>query len=222
MLVLHYTAMADVSEAVARLTDPGSHVSSHYLVGSGGEIFELVPETRRAWHAGQSYWAGQQDLNSCSIGIEIDHPGHEGGNPGYSNVQIESLIGLCREILRRWPIPAHRILAHSDIAPHRKQDPGERFPWKLLSRAGIGHWVEPALLNGENSQLVDGQARILSLQNHLAQYGYRIESTGRLDEQTRIILIAFQRHFRPERVDGNADISTAMTLARLLEQLRPS
>jgi N-acetylmuramoyl-L-alanine amidase len=220
MLVLHYTAMADVSEALARLTDPHSHVSSHYLVGGGGEIFELVPETRRAWHAGQSSWAGMQDLNSCSIGIEIDHPGHEGGNPGYNSPQIESLIDLCREIVRRWPIPSHRILAHSDIAPHRKQDPGERFPWERLFRGGIGHWVEPARVNGENDRLVDGEAQILSLQGRLAQYGYGIESTGRLDEQTHITLTAFQRHFRPERVDGKADMSTLVTLTGLLEQLK--
>jgi N-acetylmuramoyl-L-alanine amidase len=220
MLVLHYTAMADAKDALARLTDPRSQVSSHYLIDYRGEIFELVPETRRAWHAGQSLWAGRRDLNSCSIGIEIDHPGHEGSNPGFSNIQINSLIELCRDVVHRWPIPPHRILAHSDIAPQRKQDPGERFPWGRLFRAGIGHWVEAADLGDERDLSIHDEPKILDLQSRLAQYGYGIEKTGRLDAQTSIFLAAFQRHFRPERVDGRADVSTVVTLARLLEALK--
>jgi N-acetylmuramoyl-L-alanine amidase len=222
MLVLHYTAMADARDALARLTDPRAQVSSHYLVHCSGKVFELVPETRRAWHAGQSSWGGRRNLNSCSIGIEIDHPGHEGGNPGFCNAQIESLIGLCRDIVRRWPIPSHRILAHSDIAPQRKQDPGERFPWARLFRAGIGHWVEPARPNDAGDVLVHDETYALDLQSRLGQYGYEIERTGRLDEQTSIVIAAFQRHFRPERVDGKVDLSTDQTLARLLETLGPS
>src|SRR5665213_22984 len=143
MLVLHYTAMADAASAVARLTDPRSQVSSHYLVDKAGAIFALVPEERRAWHAGASSWNAEQDLNSRSIGIEIDHPGHDGGNPPFPEPQIDAVIGLCQGILGRWPIPPTRVLAHSDIAPGRKQDPGERFPWEQLFRGGIGHWAEP-------------------------------------------------------------------------------
>jgi N-acetylmuramoyl-L-alanine amidase len=212
MLVLHYTAMVDAPAAAARLTDPRAEVSSHYLVDRAGGILALVPEERRAWHAGESSWQGQKDLNSRSIGIEIDHPGHEGGNPPFPDAQIEAVIGLCRGILARWPIPPDRVLAHSDIAPARKQDPGERFPWDRLHREGVGHWVEPADLADPDGAREDARA----VQGLLRNYGYGIEPTGVFDARTAAVLAAFQRHFRPRRVDGLADASTLDTLRRLL------
>ena len=228
MLVLHYTGMPDAPGAVARLTDPRSEVSSHYLVGGEGTIFDLVAESRRAWHAGLSSWHGETDLNSRSIGIEIDHPGHEGGNPDFGEAQIEAVILLCRDILARWPIPPARVLGHSGIAPRRKQDPGERFPWARLHRAGIGHYVEPAPISlgpslglgpGLGLGLGDDGAKVEELQSLLAQYGYPIEVTGSFGEQTRSVVTAFQRHFRQDRVDGCADASTLATLRQLVEAL---
>jgi N-acetylmuramoyl-L-alanine amidase len=216
MLVLHYTGMPDAPGAIARLTDPRSEVSSHYLIDREGEIFALVREDRRAWHAGQSSWHGQTDLNSRSIGLEIDHPGHDGGNPPFPVVQIEAVIALCRDILSRWPIPAERVVAHADIAPSRKQDPGERFPWERLHRAGIGHFVPPApLCDGPSLAPGDRGAKVEELQASLSEYGYGIEATGLYGQETQIVVSAFQRHFRPERVDGIADPSTQATLRAL-------
>ena len=222
MLVLHYTGMPNAEGAIARLTDPRSEVSSHYLIGNEGEIFALVREDRRAWHAGQSSWHGQKDLNSRSIGIEVDHPGHDGGNPPFSSVQIDAVVALCRDITSRWPIPPARVLAHSDIAPSRKQDPGECFPWQELHRAGIGHFVAPApLSDGPSLGLGDQGPKVEELQASLAGYGYAIEATGFFDEETQSVVRAFQRHFRPERADGIADPSTQATLRELRVALTP-
>jgi len=220
MLVLHYTGMRDAPAALERLSDPRSQVSSHYLVDAEGAIFELVCEERRAWHAGQSAWKGKTDLNSRSIGIEIDHPGHDAGNPPFAHVQIEAVISLCREILSRWPIRPERVLAHSDIAPSRKVDPGERFPWERLFRAGIGHWVEPSpLVEGRVLGLRDEGPEVEELQRSLADYGYGIEATGRFGPETQIVVEAFQRHFRQARIDGRADPSTLATLRELSRRL---
>ncbi|MBW0005722.1 MAG: N-acetylmuramoyl-L-alanine amidase [Hyphomicrobiales bacterium] len=222
MLVLHYTGMADAQGAIARLTDPRSEVSAHYLVDREGEVFALVSEDRRAWHAGQSSWHAQTDLNSRSIGVEIDHPGHDGGNPIFPAVQIEVVIALCRDVVSRLSIPAVRVLAHSDIAPLRKQDPGERFPWDRLHRAGIGHFVTPApWSDGPSLAGGDGGPKVQELQASLSAYGYEIEATGFYGEETRSVVIAFQRHFRPERVDGIADPSTQATLQALRAALTP-
>ncbi|MFI5015748.1 MAG: N-acetylmuramoyl-L-alanine amidase [Hyphomicrobiales bacterium] len=223
MLVLHYTGMPDAQGAIARLSDPRSQVSSHYLVDGAGTIFELVAENRRAWHAGQSSWRGERDLNSHSIGIEIDHPGHEGGNPPFAEAEIQAVIALCRDILSRWPIPPARILGHSDIAPRRKQDPGERFPWGRLHGAGIGHWVEPApLADGRVLGPGDEGPAVLEAQRLFAEYGYEIEPTGCFGTETAPVVAAFQRHFRPERVDGRADASTLSTLRRLIGRIAGS
>jgi N-acetylmuramoyl-L-alanine amidase len=222
MLVLHYTGMPDAAGALARLTDPRAKVSSHYLVDSDAKVFTLVDEERCAWHAGVSIWKGETDLNSHSIGIEIDHPGHVGGNPHFGKAQIEAVIALSRDIIGRWGIRPERVLAHSDIAPRRKEDPGENFPWDELHRAGIGHYVEPTP-PAENAALGVGDdgERVAELQKLLLDYGYGLEVTGSFGEQTRSVVTAFQRHFRQERVDGRADASTIDTLRRLLAALKP-
>jgi N-acetylmuramoyl-L-alanine amidase len=220
ILLLHYTGMPDDEQALGWLCDPRSKVSSHYFVDADGRVLALVPEGRRAWHAGASNWGGETDINSRSIGIEIANAGHPGGLPEYPNVQIEALIGLCREIVGRHPIPPHRVLAHSDVSPGRKLDPGERFPWHRLAAAGIGHWIEPvADSEGVSLRLGDSGEPAQALQQMLALYGYGIEITGVYDQRMADVVAAFQRHFRPLRVDGIADRSTVETLRRLLGSL---
>jgi N-acetylmuramoyl-L-alanine amidase len=224
MILLHYTGMQTGEAALQRLCAPDSQVSSHYVVFEDGRIVQCVPEAFRAWHAGASFWAGETDINSCSIGIEIVNPGHEFGYSNFPLRQIAAVISICRSIItRRGPISADRILAHSDVAPARKQDPGEKFPWDLLSESGIGHWVRPAPLNIDGPTLGPGDngEPVTRLQHALRGYGYGIEETGSYDDATRVVVTAFQRHFRPARVDGIADASTQLTL-RALAETRPA
>ncbi|MGP8233764.1 MAG: N-acetylmuramoyl-L-alanine amidase [Methylovirgula sp.] len=216
-IILHYTGMATGAAALERLRDPAAEVSAHYVVAEDGRIFQLVPEVRRAWHAGKSFWAGETDLNSASIGIEIINGGHDFGSPPYPDVQIAALIALCRDIVRRHAIPARRILAHSDIAPGRKADPGELFPWAKLAAAGIGHYVMPHRVGGDTPLALGAEGEeVATLQRDLAAYGYGIVISGRYDAETETVVAAFQRHFRPARVDGKADLSTLATLRDLL------
>jgi len=217
MIVLHYTGMTDGETALERLCMPESRVSSHYVVFEDGRIVQCVAEAQRACHAGVSSWEGKADVNSRSIGIEIVNPGHSLGYPEFAEPEIAAVISLCRDILARHPIRADRVVAHSDVAPGRKRDPGEKFPWARLHAAGIGHWVKPvAITDGDGLVLGDRGGEILRLQQALAAYGYGVPATGEFDGVTRDVVAAFQRHFRPERVDGNADLSTIQTLDRLL------
>jgi len=220
MLLLHYTGMAGGAAALARLRDPLSEVSAHYLVFEDGGIVQMVPEARRAWHAGRGAWKGVTDLNSRSVGIEIVHPGHAGGLPPYPDVQIDAVIALALDILGRWPIPPERVLGHSDIAPERKEDPGETFPWDRLAAAGIGHRVPPARLrDGRFFAQGDAGQPVEALQAMFALYGYDVAVTGTFDARTHAVVTAFQRHFRQERVDGVADASTITTLRDLIAAL---
>jgi N-acetylmuramoyl-L-alanine amidase len=220
MLLLHYTGMPDHGQALAWLCNPQSQVSCHYFVHEDGRVLALVPEDRRAWHAGASSWAGETDINSRSIGIEIANSGHPGGLPEYPEAQIEAVVALCRDVVGRHPIPSHRVLAHSDVAPGRKLDPGEKFPWSRLAQAGIGHWVPPAEAGaGGFFQRGDRGQPVEALQAMLALYGYGLEITGEFDARTADVVAAFQRHFRPARVDGIADPATVRTLHSLLSAL---
>lgn len=214
MLLLHYTGMPTGADALARLCDPASEVSAHYLVFENGRVLQLVPESRRAWHAGTGSWDGETDINSCSIGIEIVYPGHEGGLPPFPEPQINAVLRLSRDILERWLIRPDRVLAHSDVAPARKEDPGEMFPWGLLHAAGVGHWVPPAPL--DERPLHSAESGAAALREMLAAYGYGFAPTGTDDQATAEVVTAFQRHFRPARVDGIADASTIVTLQDLL------
>ncbi|MEH3061478.1 MAG: N-acetylmuramoyl-L-alanine amidase [Methylobacterium radiotolerans] len=223
MLILHYTGMDSGAAALARLRDPLSEVSAHYLVFEDGGIVQMVPEARRAWHAGAGAWKGETDVNSRSIGIEIVHPGHAGGLPPYPEAQVEAVIGLARDILARWPIPPERVLAHSDVAPERKEDPGEIFPWDRLAAAGVGHRVPPARLqDGRFFARGDAGQPVEALQAMFALYGYDLPVTGLFDARTQAVVTAFQRHFRPARVDGVADASTITTLRDLIAALPPA
>jgi len=219
MILLHYTGMRDGQAALDRLCARESKVSAHYVVFEDGRIVQCVPEAQRAWHAGISYWAGETDINSRSIGVEIVNPGHDFGYPKYPLRQIAAVIALCRSILTRHRVPADRVLGHSDVAPGRKLDPGEKFPWELLSESNVGHWVRPAPLSLQGPGLKPGETSegVRRLQRQLQTYGYGIDDTGSYGQQTRVIVTEFQRHFRPERIDGIADASTLLTLRALME-----
>jgi N-acetylmuramoyl-L-alanine amidase len=220
ILLLHYTGMPSGERALAWLRNPASRVSSHYLVFEDGGIVQLVDENRRAWHAGKSFWAGESDVNARSVGIEIVNPGHEFGYRPFPEAQVEAVIGVSRDILGRHPIPPERVLAHSDVAPLRKEDPGELFPWQRLHEAGIGHWVAPApIVEGPVLKAGDAGAAVADLQSRLRRYGYGIAEEADYGAETGAAVRAFQRHFRPERVDGVADASTLATLDRLIAAL---
>jgi N-acetylmuramoyl-L-alanine amidase len=216
MIVLHYTGMQFSHEAIHRLCDPKARVSSHYVVLESGSIVQLVQEAKRAWHAGVSIWGGDADVNSRSIGIEVCNPGHDFGYPDFPSRQIAATITLCRSILTRNIIRPENIVAHSDVAPSRKQDPGEKFPWRLFALSGVGLWVEAGAVSEEPLRPNDSSARVTDLQRMLADYGYGIDVTGRYDMGTTEVVTAFQRHFRPAQVDGIADAVTLQTLRKLL------
>lgn len=220
MLILHYTGMENAVAALRRLSDPLAEVSAHYFVFEDGRVVQMVPEGRRAWHAGLACWAGERDVNSRSLGVEIAHPGHAGGLPAYPDAQIEAVVALCRDLLARHAIPPERVLAHSDVAPERKEDPGEGFPWARLAAEGIGHYVAPAPA-GDGRFLAPGDAGqpVEALQAMFAVYGYDQPVTGLYDARTQAVVTAFQRHFRPARVDGIADASTIKTLRDLIATL---
>ena len=224
-IILHYTGMKTGAAALHLLCSEASEVSCHYLVWEDGRVTQLVPEARRAWHAGRGVWQGESDMNSRSIGIEIVNPGHPGGSdedamPPYPRKQIAAVTALCTDICARLSIAPQRVLAHSDIAPARKIDPGERFPWASLARAGVGHWVRPApITEASGLRWGDADLYVEHMQRLLAQYGYGVRQTSGYDAATEIVVRAFQRHFRPARVDGVMDRSTFATLRRLVARL---
>ena len=183
MIVLHYTGMPDANAALARLCASGTEVSAHYFVFEDGRVIQLVQESRRAWHAGAAFWAGETDINSRSVGIEIANPGHDYDYPGFPKRQIAAVTALCRGIQTRNNIPPMRVLAHSDVAPGRKQDPGEKFPWRTLYDSGVGHWVEPAPITegGVLLALGDRGDEVAAMQDLLGQYGYGVSVNGKYD-----------------------------------------
>lgn len=195
MLVLHYTGMQSGQAAIDRLRDPLAAVSSHYVVEEDGTVFRLVEEERRAWHAGISHWRGASGLNGRSIGIEIVNPGHEFGYRPYPALQMAAVCDLCLDILSRHPIAPRDVVAHSDVAPDRKEDPGELFDWEGLAANGVGLWPKNAAPN------MNGDALDL-----LGMIGYRT------DLPLPVLLRAFQRHWRPARVDGLLDAGTLKRL----------
>jgi N-acetylmuramoyl-L-alanine amidase len=221
ILLLHYTGVATCEKAIDWLSRPESKVSCHYVVNEAGTIWQMVAEDKRAWHAGVGSWQGDDDVNSTSIGIEIQNPGHGGGYPEFPEAQMQAVEALSKDIIARHGIKRERVLGHSDIAPGRKIDPGEKFDWERLAKAGVGHWVEPepvGPLIAEISDKADWD-RIVHAQSLLRSYGYGIEVTGENDKQSRTVVAAFQRHFRPARVHGLIDDSTVITLERLIQAL---
>jgi N-acetylmuramoyl-L-alanine amidase len=231
LVVLHYTGMQDAETALKRLTDPAPvagrypgpwqppgaqadaplpRVSAHYVVGEAGEIYALVAEEHRAWHAGASSWEGEGDVNSRAIGIEIVNGGHDFGLPDFPAQQIDGLIALLKEVFSRWSeLKPSRVVAHSDVAPERKHDPGEKFPWKRLADAGVSIWPQHVA-----TQLSEDDP-VSDIQQQLALFGYGVRQTGFMDEPTKAALCAFQRRFRPANIDGIADAETRYLLAAL-------
>lgn len=214
MLVLHYTGMQSGAAAIARLRDPAARVSSHYVVEEDGEVFRLVAEDRRAWHAGISSWRGRRNLNDCSIGIEIVNPGHEWGYRDFPVLQMAAVCDLCLEILSRHRIPARNIVAHSDIAPDRKEDPGELFDWQGLAENGVGLWPAGDMDAGAiTTGILRAAAEMRPVRAALRAIGYDVAPEGARDPALASVLRAFQRHWRPDAITGEADTGTLARLA---------
>jgi len=203
MLVLHYTGMGSAEAALERLCDPTAKVSTHYLIDEDGDVHQLVAENRRAWHAGVSSWRGHTDINARSIGIELVNPGHEFGLKPYPEDQMMALEVLAIDILQRYPIPQRNVVGHSDVAPRRKTDPGELFDWQGLADLGIGLWPEEVVSR------VLGEVETRTL---LREFGYETEDVKKTVE-------AFQRRFRPSRIDGVMDAETGGLLKALSEMM---
>ncbi|RJX68026.1 N-acetylmuramoyl-L-alanine amidase [Tsuneonella suprasediminis] len=203
MVVLHYTEMENAEVALDRLCDPQAEVSAHYLISEAGEVVRLVPEEQRAWHAGQSYWRGHRDVNSASIGIELDHPGHALGYRPFSDAQIDALVPLLARIVKQYDIPRANVVAHSDVAPARKVDPGELFPWDRLAEYGL---CLPKPEKLERGDPFDNDAAFYLA---LERFGYDITDGHKVVE-------AFQRRWRPERIDSQIDGQVRAILFQLL------
>jgi N-acetylmuramoyl-L-alanine amidase len=218
MLILHYTGMMSAPRAIAWLANPASKVSTHYVVDEAGHITQMVSERDRAWHAGVACWAGETDINSASIGIEIQNPGHDLGYPEFSTPQMAAVTALSRDVIARNAIPPTRVLAHSDVSPGRKIDPGEKFDWRGLHAKGVGHWVAPAPLDEDDEGLGTGASdpTIARATVLLARYGYGIAPSPTLDVACAKVVRSFQLHFRPTRPDGRLDRSTLETLEALV------
>ena len=226
-IILHYTDMPTTDEALAWLCHPTSKVSAHYLIDETGKIYQLVEDEKRAWHAGESFWQGCTDINSCSLGIELSNPGHSHGYQAFPEAQIDALLQLCEQLRARWDIQKNRILGHSDIAPRRKQDPGHLFPWKVLAREELGLWpTSPApyseltprdliARSRKAPQWTPRKSRGKSsfIENSLATIGYEIIS---LPHTIR----AFKRHFQPHQGDDRVDEETHLLLQGLLDSLK--
>ncbi len=203
-IIIHYTDMPSVDTVLTWFSNPISKVSSHYLIDEGGQVYQIVREDKRAWHAGEGYWQGCTDLNSCSIGIELENPGHSYGYLPFPDAQIDALLKLCEDICTRWDIPPSRILGHSDIAPRRKQDPGHLFPWRTLAKEGLGLWPNHSHKSKFSDVKIEDTLKVLK------KIGYETISPSHT-------LLAFQRHFQPHKRDGIADQETLFLLQGLLK-----
>lgn len=226
MLVLHYTGMENGAVAVERLCDAEAKVSAHYVVHETGEIQQLVSEEKRAWHAGVGEWRGVKNINSASIGVEIVNGGHnvplpDGGLPPFPDVQIHAVIALCKAIIERYAIQPWNVMGHSDLAPERKEDPGEHFPWAGLAAAGIGLWAQPE--NDPDKRLLfnvgDRDRGISIIQQGLAQIGYAIEVNGHFDAKTHAVMRAFQRRYRQDDISGLIDMECLQRVGALVHLL---
>lgn len=220
MLLMHYTATPTNAYALELLTSPEAGVSSHYLIDGEGRIFQLVGEQYRAWHAGEACWGGEVDINSCSIGIEIQNSGAALARvPAYGRRQMEAVVALAKDIVARHKIVPQRVLAHSDVAPHRKQDPGAHFNWKLLAEEGVGLWGEVEIDRPLEPVGFD-EMGLSAFQDKLSLFGYELEKSGVFDARCQLVVTAFQRHYRPLHVSGIIDRETAALIDVLLDQIK--
>jgi N-acetylmuramoyl-L-alanine amidase len=219
LLVLHYTGMRTADDALARLCEAETKVSAHYLVEENGIVHPLVDEKDCAWHAGVSFWRGQRNVNPISIGIEVVNPGHEFGYRAVPEIQMKAVAALSMEIIQRHKIAPRDVVGHSDIAPQRKEDPGELFNWQWLARQGVGLWPGKrgrGVEKGRALKAGDEGEDVLKMQSFLAEYGYEVAHDGRFDEPTQKVVVAFQRHFRPSDIRGVWDEACEAALAGLL------
>lgn len=214
ILLIHYTGMRTAADALDRLRDPAAQVSAHYTIDEDGTIYRMVPEQRRAWHAGVSCWRGDRDVNGRSIGIELVNPGHDWGYRPFPEAQMASLERLARAVMRRHGIMPSGVLGHSDVAPMRKRDPGELFDWSRLARAGVGLWPEPTARDADPRE--DG-----GIERLLARIGYDLTSDADPAAAAHAAIAAFQRRFRASKVDGIADAQTLALARALLRRLDP-
>jgi len=219
MVILHYTGMESGESALKRLCDPSAEVSAHYLVEEDGRVFELVPPEKRAWHAGVSHWQGRNNLNHYSIGIEIVNPGHDFGYRDFPMVQTASVLDLIKHLDAAFEIPGHNYIGHSDIAPTRKMDPGEKFPWGLLADEGFGIWSDVDGVDLSRIHVAADKVETTLLQQDLKALGYGIEVTGDYDDMTRSCVTAFQRHWRPASVTGDYDVGTKTILCAIVNDI---
>ncbi len=213
MVIIHYTGMPSEMGALEHLCSPKNKVSAHYLIATNGILYQLVDDKYRAWHAGVSYWQGERDINSASIGIELANPGHEHGYVPFPPPQMMTLIALLHDLITRYKIRSDLLLGHSDVAPARKQDPGELFPWDLLHRHGLGLWATPPLVTHPQP------CGAFELQEALADFGYECSLTGTWDPASQAALTAFHRHYMPQHPLGIASLETLDHL-RLLRAFR--
>ncbi len=211
--VVHYTGMKSRDEALERLRDPAAKVSAHYLIDQEGAVFRLVPEEQRAWHAGVSYWRGERDINSTSIGIELCNPGHDWGYRPFPAAQLAALDELLKGVFARYRLSPEALLGHSDIAPSRKSDPGELFPWRDFAENGFGFWPE-------ETTPVPGHADLTGALRRLSEIGYAVPTIPEegsdilnADSATTDVIKAFQRRYLPNRIDGRLDTLTAARIA---------
>jgi N-acetylmuramoyl-L-alanine amidase len=207
-IIFHYTGMKKESKAIERLTNVESKVSSHYFIKNNGEIIVLVPDLYIAWHAGISSWKNFKSLNKNSIGIEISNPGHNSHYEKFSKKQIQSILKLSKFLIRKYKISQKNILGHSDIAPNRKKDPGEKFPWKHLAKFGVGRWhslSHKALIKNRRKKIDLVDEKIFF--HNLSKIGYSIKSPKKVkkDKFLNFIIKAFQRRFRQELINGKID-----------------
>ncbi len=218
LVILHYTGMRDRDSALERLKDPESGVSAHWLIDEAGEIFRLVPEEMRAWHAGEGSWRLCEDINSVSVGIEMMNPGHEFGLREFPGAQIDALEGLLADVLQRHGLGPEDVVGHSDVAPLRKRDPGELFPWKRLAERGLAVWPEDLNSSVAGTLIPGSRGRsVRVLQERLQKIGYGITVDGIYGPMTRAVVFAFQRRFRPAQIDGTADSGVRVLVDKVAE-----
>lgn len=215
-IVLHYTGMKTAREALDRLCDPTSEVSAHYVIDEDGSVTNLVEDKYRAWHAGKSFWRGITDINSASLGIELVNPGHQFGYRPFPDPQIDALKKLLTALIKKYSLnPATTLLGHAEVAPDRKEDPGEFFPWRLLAEEGLGLWPSPQTNDYQHAE--DGE-----VQNMLCSLGFSCPATDTYDRSMRAVLLAFQRRYEPENLTGTPERETIARLRSLLRMINPS
>lgn len=225
-VIIHYTGMHTAGEALSRLCDEDIEVSAHFLIDEDGKTYQLVAPEQRAWHAGVSHWQGRDNMNHTSIGVELVNPGHEFGYRCFPDAQITALLKVLAHLKATFDIPQHRFLGHSDIAPDRKADPGELFPWGVLADAGFGIWLDKAdhanVRYDASTIAKKGMSgpEIAQLNEDLRLIGYNVDEGNAFTEQTLYGIKAFQRHWRQSSVTGILDVETSDTLKAVVKLMR--